>query len=199
MAHGRVQLWSRRGQDWTETFPEISAAARGLLIESALLDGEVAAVLPNGMTSFQVLQNALHHKHRAPLVYFVFDLLELNGESLRHAGLEERKQRLKLLLGSAQRPALRYSEHVVGHGREMFRHACELGAEGVVSKRRQSLYRGGRTSDWVKTKCIHVQELVVGGFTDPEGSREGIGALLVGVVTTDVIEIHFHRDRAGTG
>jgi bifunctional non-homologous end joining protein LigD len=176
---GRVTLWSRRGKDWTAQFPEVADAARALPVRSALLDGEVAAMLPDGRTSFQALQNSFSGGRR-PLAYFVFDLLHLDGEDLASRPLLERKSALEGLLGKG-RGVLRYAPHVVGGGAAVFREACRLGLEGIVSKRADQAYRPGRSASWVKTKCILRQELVIGGFTEPEGAaRDAIGALLVG-------------------
>jgi bifunctional non-homologous end joining protein LigD len=176
---GRATLWSRRGKDWTREFPEVAAAARALPVRSALLDGEVAVLLPDGRTSFQALQNALTGRDRR-LVYFVFDLLHLDGEDLAPRPLEERKAALERLVGG-RGGIIRYAPHVVGDGAAVFREACRLGLEGIVSKRRSDAYRPGRHAGWVKVKCVLRQELVVGGFTEPEGAaRDGIGALLIG-------------------
>ncbi len=180
----RVALYSRNGKDWTAAFPEIVEAARSLRVDDALLDGEIAIVLPDGRTSFQALQNAFSAETeaaRAALVYFVFDLLRLGGERVANEPLGARKARLRTLIGRPKKTAhIRYSEHVDGHGASFFNEACRLGLEGIISKRRNEPYRAGRGGDWVKTKCVHRQEFVVGGFTDPEGARVGIGALLVG-------------------
>jgi bifunctional non-homologous end joining protein LigD len=178
---GRATLWSRRGKDWTAQFPEVAADARALPARTALLDGEVAALLPDGRTSFQALQNAFSGGARPALAYFVFDLLFLDGEDLAHRPLLERKAALERLLG-AGRGVLRYAPHVGGGGAAVFREACRLGLEGIVSKRADQAYRPGRNATWVKTKCVLRQEVVIGGFTDPEGAaRDAIGALLVGV------------------
>jgi bifunctional non-homologous end joining protein LigD len=180
----RVALYSRNGKDWTAAFPEIAAAAAALRLDDALLDGEVAMVLPDGRTSFQALQNARTSDTgpaRPSLVYFVFDLLRLGRERVAQLPLEERKARLRTLLG--RRPKgdrIRYSEHVTSRGAAFFDRACRLGLEGIISKRRDLPYRAGRSYDWVKTKCVLRQEFVIGGFTDPEGARVGIGALLIG-------------------
>jgi bifunctional non-homologous end joining protein LigD len=179
--NGRVTLTTRNGNDWTRTFPEITDAARELAVADALLDGEVAVLLPDGRTSFQALQNAASGESpRAALVYFVFDLLRLDGERLEALPLQERKARLKALLERRPVEQIRYAEHVVGRGERFFEQACRAGLEGIVSKRRDLAYSAGRHGGWVKTKCILRQELVIGGFTDPEGARAGIGALLVG-------------------
>ncbi len=175
---GRATLWSRRGLDWTAQFPEVADAARRLPASTALLDGEVAAVLPDGRTSFQALQNAFSGGARR-LAYLVFDLLWLDGEDLSDRPLLERKAALERLLTGAK-GIVRYAPHVAGRGDVTLREACRRGLEGIVSKRADLPYRAGRGGGWTKAKCIARQELVVGGFTDPEGSRQGIGALLLG-------------------
>ncbi|HKA63312.1 MAG TPA: non-homologous end-joining DNA ligase, partial [Methylomirabilota bacterium] len=182
LEEGRVTLLSRNGREWTGQFPGVVDSVRGLPAHTALLDGEVAVVAPDGRTSFQALQNYMSGSHRDGLVYMVFDLLHLNGQDLTGARLEDRKAALARLLGPrGEEPGvLRYSDHVVGSGAEFFAEACRLGLEGAVSKRRDAPYRSTRGSDWVKTKCVKRQEVVIGGYTDPEGSRLGIGALLAG-------------------
>ena len=180
--HGRVTLISRNGKDWTAAFPEIAAAAAKLPAKDALLDGEVAVVLPDGRTSFQMLQNAFRGDGaRGTVIYFVFDLLRLNGERFTSLPLVERKKRLKALLGArGRRGRIRYADHVAGGGEAFYEQARRLGLEGIISKRAAEPYRPGRHGDWVKTKCIQRQEFVIGGFTDPEGARAGLGALLIG-------------------
>ena len=195
VARGQATLWSRREKDWTAQFPEIAAAAAKLPVRSALLDGEVAAVLPDGRTSFQALQNAFAGGRRN-LVYFVFDLLHLDGEDLAARPLLERKAALAELLGDGVGP-IRYAPHVEGSGAAVFREACRLGLEGIVSKRADHPYRPGRGGGWVKTKCILRQELVIGGFTDPEGAaRDAIGALLVGAHEAGALRF---AGKVGTG
>jgi bifunctional non-homologous end joining protein LigD len=197
----RIALYSRNGKDWTAAFPEIVDGARALGVRDALLDGEVAVVLPDGRTSFQALQNAFSAETeaaRASLVYFAFDLLRLEGERLDTRPLEERKARLRALVGRRRKTRhIRYSEHVEGNGQAFFDEACRLGLEGIISKRRDQPYRPGRHGAWVKTKCVLRQEFVIGGFTDPEGARVGIGALLVGYYD-DEGELVF-SGKVGTG
>ena len=194
---GRVTLISRNGKDWTAAFPEIVAAAAALPTKDALIDGEVAIVLPDGRTSFQMLQNAAQGE--APggtLIYFVFDLLRLDGEIVARKPLIERKARLKALAGRRKTSRIRYADHVVGNGRAFFEQAQRLGLEGIISKRASEPYRPGRHGEWVKTKCVLEQEFVVGGFTDPEGARAGIGALLIGHYEGDKLTF---SGRVGTG
>lgn len=179
-----VTLLSRNGREWTDHFPTVAESVGALPAGQVLLDGEVAVVTPDGRTSFQALQNFMSSGGRGgDLVYMVFDLLHLDGYDLINARLEDRKAVLARLLGApgGEPPALRYSDHVIGSGAEFFSEACRLGLEGVVSKRRTAPYQSTRGADWVKTKCLSRQEVVIGGYTDPEGSRSDIGALLAGV------------------
>lgn len=193
---GKVTLESRRGNDWTARFPEVVEAAKRLKVREALLDGEVAIVLPDGRTSFQGLQNAFSGASRDGLAYFVFDLLHLDGESIAALPLEERKARCEKLLRSRKPGVLRYSAHFDNDGPTVFRRACELGGEGIVSKRRDRAHRPGRNGDWLKIKCVKRQEFVIGGFTDPQGSRAGIGALLIGYYAGKALRF---AGKVGTG
>ena len=178
---GRVKLVSRNGKDWTDAFLPIVAAARELGVDRALLDGEAAILTADGRTSFQALQNWFSSGGDR-LVYFAFDLLALEGEAqLAARPLEDRKEVLRdLLAAGASGGCLRFSDHVVGSGARFLRAACGRGLEGIVSKRRGDPHRPGRTTGWLKSKCVHRQELIIGGFTEPEGARAGLGALLVG-------------------
>jgi bifunctional non-homologous end joining protein LigD len=178
---GDVGLETRRGNDWTTQFPEVVEAVKQLNIRSVLLDGEVTALLLDGRTSFQALQKSFDGTKRPQLAYFAFDLLHLEGQDTALLPLEERKHLLQQLIASLGADSvIKYSEHVVGDGAHVLKQACMLGAEGIVSKRRRDPYRPGRNSGWVKAKCVQRQEFVVGGFTDPEGSRLGVGSMLIG-------------------
>lgn len=181
----KAKLLSRRELDWTDQFPQVRDAAAQLPLTSAMLDGEVAIVMPDGRTSFQALQNHFSRAERRGATYFVFDLLHLDGQDLSQLPLEQRKAQLKAVLERAANPVLRYSEHFDVDGPDFFRSACELGAEGIVSKRRDAKYSPTRADTWLKTKCVQRQEFVIGGFTEPEGSRVGIGALLLGYYDAD--------------
>jgi len=194
---GTVRLLSRRFKDWTDAFPTVTAAVGKLPVTHALLDGEVAAVVPDGRTSFQALQN---EKTGANITYFVFDLLALDHEDLTELPLEDRKARLEQLVDSiperGKPGVIRYSDHVVGDGPAFFALACQRGLEGIISKRRDKPYLPGRGPTWLKTKCLLRQELVIGGFTDPEGARRGIGALLVGFYDRERL---VYAGKVGTG
>jgi bifunctional non-homologous end joining protein LigD len=181
LADGRATLWSRNRNDWSTRFPGIAEAAASIPAREAFLDGEIAALVKDGTTSFQALQNAPSGDGRDTIVYFVFDLLHLDGQDLRAAALDARKAALERLLSSRQDGPIRYSRHVIGQGERFFRQACARGLEGIISKRRDQPYESGRGRDWLKVKCSREQEFVIGGFTEPKGTRAGLGAILLGV------------------
>ncbi len=185
---GRVRLFSRNAKDWTARFPEIATALGQLPVRNALLDGEVVAISANGASNFRRLQEALSSERTEQLVYQAFDLLHLDGYSLAGVAQTERKQALAQLLdaaGFAGDGRVRYTDHIERQGAEFFQRACTLGLEGIVSKRADAPYREGRTRSWLKTKCTQTEELVVGGYTEPAGSRTGFGALLLGAYDAD--------------
>ncbi len=205
---GRARLLTRNGLDWTTAFAPIAHALERLPVGSAVLDGEVVAFDSAGVSDFGTLQDAIANKRTERLVYVVFDLLHLEGHDLRSAPLLERKELLRALLETqpprgAQPPGgtlaspIRYADHYADQGSEFQREACELGLEGSVSKRADRPYVGGRTRDWLKVKCTEEQEFVVGGFTEPGGSRKGFGALLLGVYTAEG-DLRY-TGRVGTG
>jgi len=175
---GETVLLTRRGHDWTDRFARIAAAARKLPCRAALIDGEAVVFDSKGLTSFQRLQNALAGGADAPIVLVAFDLLHLDGWDLTRTPLVERKALLELLLDGAP-DSIRYGAHVDEGGAKFFSAACKLGLEGVIAKRAADPYRETRTRSWLKVKCQKREELVVVGFTDPAGSRVGVGALLV--------------------
>jgi DNA ligase D-like protein (predicted ligase) len=191
---GAVALLTRNGLDWTAKYPEIVRAIGALDCRNAYLDGELCFVLPDGTTSFSGLQAA---SGLSPdLVYFAFDLLHIDGETLMRRPLLDRKARLEALLKGAP-AAVRFSEHVVGNGPKMLEEATKLGVEGVVSKQVDKPYLPGNRGVWVKTKCVNRQEFVVVGWTDPEGARSSIGSLLLGFYRDDGKLIY--AGRVGTG
>ena len=178
---GSVRILSRNGKDWTSALGTIGEAVSRLPVKSAWIDGEVTTVDAHGRTSFQVLQNALADPTQGSLTYFLFDVPYLDGYDLRKVPLLERKRVLKSLVPESD-PVLRLGVEYLGPGKEFLAQACNLGLEGAVSKRADSLYRDGvRTREWLKVKCAQRQEMVIGGFTDPQRSRRGFGALLLGV------------------
>lgn len=183
---GRARFLTRNGKDWTEQFVALAGAVESLPAESAIFDGEVVVMRPDGTTDFQALQNALKEGSQAKLVYFIFDLLYADGVDLRGASLADRKAVLaSILAGAPAGGAVRYSDHVDADGAIVHRHACRLALEGVVAKRIGAPYRAGRGHDWLKLKCQSRQEFIIGGYTDPGGARTGIGAVLVGLQEKD--------------
>jgi bifunctional non-homologous end joining protein LigD len=185
IAGGKAKLLTRRGHDWTSRLPHIASKAAKLRVDQALLDGEVAVVLPDGKTSFHGLQEALAGTKagkKLVMVYFAFDLMFLDGRDLSKLGTEERKAELKRLLsGVPADSVIKYSDHVIGSGAAFFANAKKLGLEGIVSKRRGAAYRSGRTTDWLKTKATHRQEFVICGFILREGTSGQVGSLILAV------------------
>jgi bifunctional non-homologous end joining protein LigD len=178
VVRGKARLWSRNAIEWTQRLPELAAAIESLRLKSAQLDGEMI-VLRGGQSDFNALQGRLSAENRDPAVYMLFDMPHLNGQPLRDLPLVERKAKLKEILDRHPHDLLRYSEHVLGHGAEIFSQVTKAGLEGIVSKRADSRYSGTRNGDWLKIKGRPSDEFVVIGFTEPKGSRSGIGALLL--------------------
>jgi bifunctional non-homologous end joining protein LigD len=181
---GEPVLWSRNHKRVNASYPEVADALAQRAPERFLIDGEVVA-FDGAQTSFALLQSRMHRTDpRAArwtgveIFYYVFDFLALGGVDLTHLPLRSRKRLLHECFDFVD--PLRYSEHRVGDGVEFFRQACERGWEGLIAKRSDAPYHSGRSRDWLKFKCVADQEFVVGGFTDPQGSRFGFGALLVG-------------------
>ena len=178
---GDVRVVTRNGKDWTERFSGIADALATLDCESALLDGEVVVLDRDGVSSFQKLQNSLSSGRAGEPLLYAFDLLHLDGVDVRKSAIEDRKALLRQLLDSLETDRLRYSDHVQGRGRAFFEQACGMRLEGIISKRGGRPYRSGRGKDWLKTKCTARQEFVIAGYSEPSGSRVGLGALLLGV------------------
>lgn len=174
-----VRLVTRNGLDWTHKFPTIAHAVRTLPAGTLLLDGEVVALRPDGLSSFADLQAALSAGHDAGLIYYVFDLLHRDGTDLRPASLLHRKEALAPLI--PHQGPLRVSDHLAGATPRVRARACGMGLEGIICKRAGSAYRPGRGRDWLKVKCQGREEFLVIGYTRPKGSRAGLGALQLGV------------------
>lgn len=177
-----VRLMSRNDNDWTARFPAVARAASSLLPREMIMDGEIVVLRPDGTTDFQALQNALEGVQSwGRIGYYVFDLIYYEGYDLTGAPLIERKRLLKAVL---EKPpissSLIYGDHICGKGRTIYEHACRLGTEGIVSKREDSGYEERRSGSWLKVKCIKRQEFVIGGYSEPSGSRTAFGALLLG-------------------
>jgi DNA ligase D-like protein (predicted ligase) len=172
---GDVQLLTRSGLDWTEKYPETAAALAKLPVTTAYIDGELCAVGADGVTSFELMQQA-SDRGTGALVYYAFDLMDLDGAPTAKMSLLERKKSLAGILKKAP-PAIAYSEHDEGDGEELRKAACRHGLEGIVSKRSDALYSPGNRGIWVKSKCLNRAEFVVVGWSEPEGSRTLLGAL----------------------
>jgi bifunctional non-homologous end joining protein LigD len=181
---GRVRLLTRRGKDWTAKFPGIARRLSRCNIPSAILDGEVVVLDARGASQFSLLQQSLDGSRDDQLVYFVFDLLHLDGQSLRSNPQRERHGQLERLLRRARaidRGAVRLTQRLDGTGPALIRAACEQGLEGIIGKRNDASYQSQRGMAWIKVKCGHRQEFVVIGYTPPRGARVGIGSLLLAV------------------
>jgi DNA ligase D-like protein (predicted ligase) len=193
---GAVRLLTRTGRDWTRKYPAIAAAVASLPARQVYLDGELCGVRPDGATSFSLIQNASDSGKGDALVFFLFDLLHLDGEAVSLRPLKERKERLQMLL-AATSPPLQYSDHQIDRGRAFYEHACALKVEGIVSKRVDAPYAPGNRGLWLKVKCLNREEFVVVGWTEPEGSRPWLGALLLAYYDSDGRLVY--AGRAGTG
>ena len=191
----RVRLLTRTGLDWTHRMRPIAQQIKDIPAASAILDGEVVVLGEDGLSSFADLQSAFQEGARKPLTYFAFDLLHLDRHNLRGLPLVDRKALLAQLLQSVD-GGVRFSEHLEADGERVLRKACELGAEGIISKRAASPYVSGRGGDWIKLKCLQEQEFVVGGFTEPSNGSHGIGALLLGYYDAGKF---VYAGRTGTG
>ncbi len=194
--NGRAQLLSRRGNDWSTRLPSIASALGALPAESALLDGELVVLRDDGISDFQLLQKSLEAGKDGSCTFFAFDALFLDGFDLRQLPLVERKALLRELIERAGNPRLRFSDHIQGAGPAFFEQACRRGLEGIVCKRADAPYSSSRGRGWLKVKCLSVQEFVVGGFTEPAGSRSHLGALLVGVREGNALR---YAGKVGTG
>jgi len=182
-----VKLLTRTGLDWNHKYPQIAAALSSLGARQAYLDGELCGVGPDGITSFSMIQLGSDSGNAAGLVFFLFDLLHVDGEDLTTRPLIDRKTRLAALLSDVP-SSLHYCDHQIGRGREFHKQACAMALEGIVSKRADAPYTPGNRGLWLKVKCLHREEFVVVGSTDPEGTRPSrpfLGALLLGYYDPD--------------
>jgi len=177
---GSVRLLSRNNKALGERFPEVVKAVAQLAAQEAVLDGEIVALDSKGRPSFQLLQACELQPERPPIYFYAFDLLWLDGQDLKQVALASRKALLQTLVKNAP-PVIRYSASLDGEAAGLLRHVRRLGLEGLIGKRVNSVYEAGRrTGAWIKLKPQPQQEFVIGGYTDPAGSRAHFGALLVG-------------------
>ncbi|RQZ16602.1 DNA ligase D [Burkholderia sp. Bp9031] len=176
-----VKLMTREGRDWTAKLRAQRDALAALDVDDAWLDGEAVVLGGNGLPDFQALQNALGAGHSDAVTLFVFDLPCLDGYDLRDAPLTARRALLEPLLADSDPARLRFSPDLGDDVASLIASACDTGLEGLIGKRADARYRAGRSPAWIKLKCRRRQEFVIGGYTEPSGSRHGFGALLLGV------------------
>jgi bifunctional non-homologous end joining protein LigD len=178
LVDGAVKLRSRNGLDWTGDFPAIAGALQALPVSDARLDGELVALIANGSSDFALLQRTLQGTANAALRYVVFDLPGVAGVDLTRTPLLRRKDLLETLLDGAD-DALLYSRHVRGHGEEVFAASAAQGLEGIISKHVDAPYTQRRSAQWIKTKHAQGDEFAIVGYSAPQGTRSGFGALLL--------------------
>lgn len=194
---GQVSFWSRNGKDWTGKFLNVVQAIKSLKITNAIIDGEIVIVDAQGRSSFQKLQRAMGKTVTSGFAYQVFDLIYLDGFNLTRTPLKDRKDLLEDIFKSVgQRNVLRYSEHFQGNGDTFFKHACEFGIEGIVSKLADSPYESTRNRNWLKVKCSKRQEFVIVGYTPSSKGLPGFGSLVLGVYEKGKL---VYAGRVGTG
>jgi bifunctional non-homologous end joining protein LigD len=197
---GQVRFWSRNAKDWTEKFSNLAKSLKIFPATNAILDGEIVVEDKAGRSSFQQLQQSMGKASTTAFVYYIFDVIYLDGYNLTKTSLRERKALLEELLTSAKlkgaRGQLRYSDHVEGNGPQFFKQACQHGIEGVVSKLADSPYESTRNRNWVKTKCIKRQEFVIAGYTPSKKGFPGFGSLILGVYYKGKL---IYSGRVGTG
>ena len=201
---GRVRLVSRNQNDLTAEYLELKDLAQHVRARTVVLDGEIVALDEQGRSSFSLMQQRTGFREpgrRAarnrpiPIVYYAFDLLYLDGYSLFKVDLDKRKELLAGIVATADN--LRYSDHYLGQGSALFRAAAERGLEGIVAKRRRSCYLQKRSREWLKMKITQRQECVTGGYTDPKGSRQHFGSVILGLYDGQGRLIHVGQ--AGSG
>lgn len=197
IAAGQVQLFTRDGKDWSAKLPHLITALSEFGLQDAWLDGEIVVLDKQGVPSFQLLQNAFQEKSSAPILYFLFDVPYLNGVDLRPLTLAQRRPVLQELLAQQQDVPLRYSAPLDQPPQQLLDSACRLHMEGIIGKRADSIYTEKRSKDWIKLKCDRRQEFIIAGYTDPQGTRKFLGALLLAVHDDD--DVLRYAGRVGTG
>ena len=201
---GGVRLVSRNQNDLTAQYPELRDMPKFIKAKRAVVDGEVVALDEQGRPSFSLMQQRtgfrpgkprLPGRQGVPVIYYAFDLIYVDGYDLRRVKLEERKQLLETLVENS--PVVHFSDHYPEKGLALFEAAKQRGLEGIVAKKRKSLYEEKRSREWLKIKITQRQECVIGGYTDPEGSRQYFGSLVLGLY--DKKSRLIHVGQAGTG
>jgi len=182
---GKVRLYTRNGHDWTARLPQLAQSLAQLPITDGWLDGEIVVPDAEGRPNFQALQNAFDSERTSGIVYYLFDAPYLSGRDLRGVPQEERRGWLAKVLERAPGDPLRFSETFDAPPGDLAASACQMGFEGLIGKRRESTYVSRRSPAWIKIKCGQRQEFVIVGYTPPQGSRRGLGALLLAVNEKD--------------
>ncbi|HWY20649.1 MAG TPA: non-homologous end-joining DNA ligase [Candidatus Acidoferrum sp.] len=202
--NGKVRLVSRNQNELTARYPELKDLAKSVNAKTAILDGEVVALDEQGRASFSLMQQRTGFRPGdrrgasnadVPVLYYAFDLLYLDGYDWRKLPLEERKKKLASLLIAGD--ALRYSDHYEKQGKALFEMARQKGLEGILAKKRDSIYQERRSNEWLKIKIRHRLEAVIGGYTEPEGSRMNFGSVVLGLYDRQGRLIHVGQ--AGSG
>ena len=201
---GKVRLVSRNQNDLTPRYIELRELAKFVHAKTAILDGEVVVLDEQGRSSFSLMQQRTGirspgrqaaPRSELPILYYAFDLLYLDGYDLRRVSLEERKRVLKEILTAGE--MVRYSDHYAGQGIALFDAAKQKGLEGILAKHRSSTYEERRSHEWLKIKITQTVDCVIGGYTDPEGTRQYLGSLVLGLY--DKKKKLIHVGQAGTG
>ncbi|MYM87338.1 DNA ligase D [Rugamonas sp. FT82W] len=180
-----IRLITRNGNDWTHRLQALHAAIAKMKLPNGWYDGEIVVHDDNGRPDFGLLQNAFDENNPADIVYFLFDIPFHDGHDLRHTPLEQRRAVLQALLDKKPSDTVRLSTTLDAAPQEIIAAACRMGLEGIIGKRRDSAYTARRSGSWIKLKCGQRQEFVIGGYTDPQGSRNGFGSLLLGTYDKD--------------
>ncbi|MGA8272897.1 MAG: non-homologous end-joining DNA ligase [Candidatus Sulfotelmatobacter sp.] len=200
----KVRLVSRNQNELTQRYPELKDLAKAVKAKTAILDGEVVALDDEGRPSFSLMQQRTGFRPRGKraasnadvrVIYYAFDLLYLDGYDWRRVRLEERKKKLAAILELGDE--LRYSDHYEKQGKALFEMARQKGLEGILAKKRDSIYQERRSSEWLKIKITHRLECVIGGYTEPEGSRAHFGSIVLGLYDKQGRLIHVGQ--AGSG
>ncbi|CUJ24431.1 DNA ligase D [Achromobacter aegrifaciens] len=182
---GSAKLYTRNGHDWTARIPRLAQELAALEIANAWIDGEIVVLTREGVPSFQALQNAFDAASTADIVFYAFDLPYVAGRDLRDEPLGLRRDLLRQVIARCKGQHVKFSEAFDKPPADLVASACKLGLEGIIGKRLSAAYVSRRTDDWIKLKCTKRQEFVIVGYTEPKGSRQGFGALLLAVHEPD--------------
>ena len=193
--NNETKLFTRNNLDWTNKFPNVANVINQLPIKSVIFDGEIVILDDKQRSNFQLLQDAIKNKDEN-FIYYIFDLLYMDKNDISTLPLMERKKLLQDILPK-DHLIIRYSDHIVGSGKRLYKKACALGLEGIISKEMNAPYIQKRTHDWAKVKCLKRQEFIIVGFTAPKNNRSSFGSLLLATYNKRK-ELVYHGN-VGTG